>query len=150
MQSRSCPRRECTTAGAELMLCSFLTSALQGEREIWRRDGLNQEGARTHGTHRVGVWWVPQPVWALWRTALHAKLHVSAGNRTPDHQFLDESFDHTKQTRRFKSKKQNMTSYSPNLAYYVTGYVWQELTLRRLMSYIYIYIYIWSTHSWCF
>jgi len=25
-----------------------------------------------------------------------------------------------------------------------------NLTLRRLMSYIYIYIYIWSTHSCCF
>jgi len=26
------------------MLCSFLTSALQGEQEIRRRDGLNQGG----------------------------------------------------------------------------------------------------------
>jgi hypothetical protein len=53
--------------GVDVQIQVFLTSALVGDEWSASRSGRFTPGERAPGTHWIGGWGTPEPVWTTWR-----------------------------------------------------------------------------------
>jgi hypothetical protein len=53
--------------GVDVEIHIFLTSALVGGEWSASRPGRFTPGERAPGTHWIGGWMTPEPVWTTWR-----------------------------------------------------------------------------------